>query len=226
MRPRPFVRQRFFTSRRCLAAYVKGTINAMATSRSSDRLTGRLDNETVVNVASLLQAEIGSRRLYALHLEPFRLSDDLVASAIDGQAELTHLREQILADVALDGHVELECVRCLRPYDQPFTTTFAEPFRQRVDVRSGTQLPGDAASPDEEDETFVISENHEIDLREAIRQNVLLELPMRPDCGESCPGPDTAAVTRVNGQDETDDGGDARFSALSALLRQPDSSDT
>ena len=207
------------------STYIKGTLNAMATSRSADRLTGPLDNETILNVATLLQAEFGSRRSYALHLEPFRMSDDLVASVIDGQVELTRLREQILANVTLEGDVELECVRCLQTYDQPFETTFAESFRQRVDVRSGMQLPDDSATGPDEDDTFAISDNHEIDLREAIRQNVLLELPMRPDCGERCPGPDTLAVNRANGQGEMDDAGDARFSALSALLQQPDPSE-
>ena len=43
-----------------------------------------------------------------------------------------------------------------------------------------------------------IDENHELDLREPLRQEILVALPMRPDCGPDCPGPD---LTEVGGDE-------------------------
>lgn len=190
----------------------------MVTQGRSDRHAGPLDNETVVNVASLLQDDLGSRREFEVHLDSLALSNDLVATDLDGHVELTRLRDQVLADVALDTRVQLECVRCLRPYDQPVAVAFSEPFVQKVDVRSGAVLPDSEQTADDDEEVFEIDDHHEIDLREAIRQNILLELPMRPDCGENCPGPDTAALASANQQDSENVVGDERLSALSKLL--------
>lgn len=196
-------------------------------SQQVDESAGNvLVNETLINVAALLQEDVGSRRAYGLELGPFALADEIVATRLTGGVTLTRLRAQILASFHLDGSAEVECVRCLRPYTEAVSTTFAEPFRQSVDVKSGAEIQGSDQLDPEEDDFFLISENHEIDIREAIRQNVLLALPMRPDCGDDCPGPDTAAVRQVNGDGDADDiPADGRFAALSALLDERDAPD-
>lgn len=53
----------------------------------------------------------------------------------------------------------------------------------------------------------------QIDLREPLRQEILVALPMRPDCGPECPGPD---VLEVGAED--DGVVDARLAALASLL--------
>ncbi len=185
-----------------------------------------LVNETVINVAALLQEDVGARRIYGLELGPLTLAEEMVATRLNGEVTLTRLRGQVLGSFRLAGTAEVECVRCLRPYEEEVETTFAEPFRQSVDVRSGAEIDASDLLDPEEDDFFVISDNHEIDVREAIRQNVLLALPMRPDCGDLCPGPDTRALSQANGDDPDDDGpADGRFAALSALLDERDAPD-
>lgn len=198
----------------------------MVTQRVDDSAANMLVNETLINVAALLQEEVGARRVYGLELGPFALADDIVATRLAGQVTFTRLRGQILASFRLAGTAEVECVRCLRPYAEPVETTFAEPYRQSVDVRSGAELQANDQLDPKEDDFFLISENHEIDIREAIRQNVLLALPMRPDCGDSCPGPDTRALLVANGDERDEDvPTDGRFAALSALLDERDTPD-
>lgn len=183
-----------------------------------------LVNETVINVAALLQEDVGARRVYGLKLGPVTLAEEMIATRLDGDVTLTHLRGQVLGSFRQAGTAQVECVRCLRSYEEVVETTFAEPFRQSVDVRSGAEIDASDQLDPEEDDFFVISDNHEIDIREAIRQNVLLALPMRPDCGDLCPGPDTRALSLANGDD--DDGpADGRFAALSALLDERDTPD-
>lgn len=171
-----------------------------------------LHNDTVVNVVGLLKGQVGSTRTYALHLDAFPLDEELTAEGVIGEVRLTRLQDRILSDVEARGRVELECVRCLRPYDQPFQTTFTEEYRQMVDVRTGANIPAELVTyTGADDEVFAIDENHELNLGEALRQWILLTLPMRADCGPDCPGPDMTEAGEGEPVDE-------RFAALSHLL--------
>ena len=175
-----------------------------------------LVNETRLNIASLLLQEIGSWRDIALTLSSFELSDDLAPASVLGQLRLTRIHSGVLATGELSGDVELECARCLNFYTQPFKTRFTEQFRQTVDVRSGTGLTPPRIEHVAEDEDdvepgFEINDAHEIDLTELLRQNILLALPMRPDCGEQCPGPPDIG-------NEPEAMVDSRFAALQQLL--------
>jgi uncharacterized protein len=71
---------------------------------------------------------------------------------------------------------------------------------------------------DEEGDEFFIDDNHELDLVEPLRQEILVSLPMRPTCGPNCPGPD---VLEVGGDTEAgeDAAVDDRLAALANLLK-------
>jgi len=178
-----------------------------------------LVNDTVVNVAGLLQDLVGSKRDYGLRLDAFALADDLQAARLEGAVRLTRLSDEILAAVRLKGQVHLECVRCLRIYVEDFRAQFEEEYRQTVNVRTGAGIKPDR-DPDEVEDMFEIDELHQIDLAEALRQHVILSLPMRPDCGIECPGP--APVVGDEGRTaEVDE----RLAALAALLDRDASRD-
>jgi len=172
-----------------------------------------LFGETAINVVALLKEPIGAKRTYGLHLDGFALAEDTRAETIDGTVRLTRLRDQILGAAAVRGAIVLECARCLERYAQPVATEFTEEYRPTVDVRTGVGI--DPRTPEDEDEEqfFEIDANHELDLAEALRQHLLLALPMRPDCGDLCPGP---GVPESGAAD--DEPVDDRFAALAALL--------
>ncbi len=143
-----------------------------------------LYNETAVNVATLLQEPIGASRVYDFHLDRIELDADLIANEINGVMRLTRLTDEILANVEATAKVELTCLRCLEPYAQSTKTRFQEEFRVAYDVRSGA-----AVRSATDDERFTITDAHELDISEALRQELIISLPMRPDCGAQCPGP-------------------------------------
>ncbi len=185
----------------------------MATDRTG---AIKLINDTRLNVASLLMEDVGSIRELELTLTSFPLDEELVASSVLGQFRLTRLRSGVLVTGTISGDVELECSRCLELYDQPFTATLTEQFRQTVDVRSGSGItsarkPSDDQDEDDDELGFEIDDAHEMDLTEMLRQNILLALPMRPDCGERCPGPPEIP-------NESEAQSDSRFAALEQLL--------
>ncbi|CAN5595406.1 hypothetical protein BH23CHL5_BH23CHL5_10450 [soil metagenome] len=166
-----------------------------------------LHNETIVNVASLLREPIGAPRSLDLALAAMPLHEDLVARGIEGQVRLTRLSDEILVAIQGSCYVELECQRCLEPFIQPVKVRFTESFRIAYDVRTGADLGGEL-----EEDQFEISAAHELDIREPLRQEILAELPMRPSCGENCPGPPPVST------EDDEDGIDERLAGLAALL--------
>jgi uncharacterized protein len=169
-----------------------------------------LRNDTAINVAGLLKGQTGAARTYRLQLDAFVIDDGTVARDIVGDLRLTRLGEGILVSVEATGVVPMSCVRCLREYDQPFSVAFDEEHRQTVDVRTGADLDEGPLG----DQAFSrINESHELDLREPLRQEILVALPMRPDCGAECSGPDVLEVG-----DDDNDGVDERLAALASLL--------
>lgn len=165
-----------------------------------------LYNETVINVAALLQEPVGSTRGYPLRLAGFPLDEGMLAEDVEGKVKVIRLAEELLVNVTARGMVELECDRCLREYDQPFRTRFTAEFRPTVDVRTGIDI-----ATAENDERFTIDDSHQLDIAEPLRQEILVALPMRTMCGDDCPGPDLPL-----GDDESKV--DERFAALAQLL--------
>ena len=166
-----------------------------------------LRNDTVINAATLLQEEFGASRSFDLRLDTFPLDDDLLAKQVAGGVRLTLLQNEVLLEATVTATVELECVRCLRRYDQPVKTRFAAQYEPTVDVQTGRPVE----EIDDEVERFSITENHEVDIAEPLRQELIVALPMRAVCGRACPGPD------LSGLDDNENG-DPRLGALSALL--------
>jgi uncharacterized protein len=182
----------------------------MATDSGQQR---ELRNDTAVNVVGLLKGQTGATRSYRLLLDTFEADGETIAQDITGDVRLTRLRDAIIASVSAAGVVPMICARCLREYDQPFEIDFDEEYRQTVDVRTGFDL---GVEPVDEDLFSRIDENHELDLREPLRQEILVALPMRPDCGSECPGPD---VLEVGGEDgASNEPVDERLAALANLL--------
>jgi uncharacterized protein len=166
-----------------------------------------LNNDTAINVAALLKEPIGSVRDIAVSIDRFELDDDLIASTILGEARLIHLQDEVLADVKLTANVGLECDRCLREYQQPVRVRFSAEYEPTIDVHTGHAV-GDY---DEEGDRFAITEHHEVDLAEPMRQELIVALPMVAVCGKNCPGP---AMTSIGGEGEIDE----RLTALQRLL--------
>lgn len=167
-----------------------------------------LKNDTVVNVSRLLQETTGAKRDYRLSLDWFALDTDLMARDISGMMTLMRVADGILLSGTIQGVALIECARCLEIYDQPFTAEVEQEYRSIYEVAMATV--GDDEDSDFDNEIGEIDDANEIDMTEPIRQFSILSLPMRPDCGENCPGPDI--------EEETEEQIDHRLAVLAELL--------
>jgi uncharacterized protein len=171
----------------------------------------------IYNVAQLLKAQVGTSLVVILEeAEPLELEDDSarLSGPITGKLRFRRTNQGILVDGPVEAVVELTCVRCLEPFTQRVAFRLEEEFYPTVDVVTGIFLP--AA---ENEMIFPIDYNHQLDLREAIRQNLLLALPMQPLCKEDCAGLCPQCGKNLNaGPCNCQPPEDERFSSLKDLL--------
>ncbi len=138
-----------------------------------------------VNVAQLLRAQVGTFRSYEFGEQEPDLSAELgLRSPVEGRVKLTRTPRGILADVAYRVTVEQECGRCLEPAQTELNSEFSEEYLAMTNVATGQPLAGVVAEADEQ----VISPNHELDLTDAIRQDIVVQQPIQPLCRASCAG--------------------------------------
>ena len=138
-----------------------------------------------VNVAQLLRSQVGTFRSYDFSEHEPDLSGELgLRSPIEGRVKLTRTPRGVLADVAYRVTVEQECGRCLESARSEMESEFSEEYLAMTNVATGQPLPGVVAEADEQ----VISPNHELDLTDPIRQDIVVQQPIQPLCRDDCAG--------------------------------------
>ncbi len=172
----------------------------------------------IFNVAQLLKSPIGTTQDVVLDDSDsldLRDGEARLAGPITGHARLHRTNESIVVDGVAHIPVMLECSRCLTEFTTTLDAPLRETFYPSIDIETGlpVRLP--------EDETaFTIDDHHQIDLREAIRQNLVLALPIQPLCREDCKGlcPECGRDLNVEPHTHETEARDERFAALRQLL--------
>jgi uncharacterized protein len=172
----------------------------------------------IFNVAQLLKSPIGTTQDVVLDDSDsldLRDGEARLAGPITGYARLHRTNESIIVDGLAHIPVLLECSRCLTEFTTTLDVPLRETFYPSIDIETGlpVRLP--------EDETaFTIDDHHQIDLREAIRQNLVLALPIQPLHSEDCKGlcPECGRDLNVEPHTHETEARDERFAALRQLL--------
>ena len=169
------------------------------------------------NVAQLMRSPVGTSFVTDFQEDDeLALDDDFkVIGPILGHARMRRTNQGLLVDGRVDLTLELSCMRCLKKFEQPMHVTFEEQFYPTIDIVTG--MP--AAAFDEE-EIFPIDDHHQVDLTEAVRQNMLTALPMVTVCQEDCKGLCAQCGKDLNvGPCDCKPEVDNRWSALEGLLQ-------
>ena len=95
--------------------------------------------------------------------------------------------EMVEVEGTVESRVRLSCSRCLAEYDEPLVSSFALTYaREMPEVTD--EAGGDEVELSAEEMGLILFHGEEIDLREAIAEQVIMALPMRPLCREECRG--------------------------------------
>ena len=169
----------------------------------------------IFNVAQLLKSSIGTSVEEDFEEEHIQLDEDLnIIGPIIGHVRMSRISQGLLITGWADLTLELICTRCLTQFEQPMHITFDERFYPTIDIITGLPLP-----PPEEEDVFTINDHHEVDLTEAVRQRVILDLPMVTLCKEDCAGLCSQCGHDLNtGPCDCKPEVDERFSVLQTLL--------
>jgi uncharacterized protein len=111
-----------------------------------------------INVSQLLKSSIGAEREYEVS-DYVDITGEDAQNFVEGTARLTRTNRGILVKGSFNTQIKIACSRCLN--------NFAHFLK--IDI---------------EEEYF----HHILDLSEAVRQNAMLALPMKPLCREDCFG--------------------------------------
>ena len=97
------------------------------------------------------------------------------------------VRDIVEVEGTVETRIRLSCSRCLKPFEMPLSARFALTYTQ--------QMPESTETEDEEglelsaDEMRMIAfQGDEVDLREAIQDQIVMTLPLQPLCREDCKG--------------------------------------
>ncbi len=172
----------------------------------------------IFNVSQLLKAPVGTTQDVALDNRDtldLRDGEAQLAGPIEGHVRLHRTNQGIYADGTVSVPVHLQCARCLDEFDATLTFPLREEYYPTIDVNTGAPV-----QQDENELAFPIDEHHELDMREAIRQNLLTAVPIAALCREDCAGLCPHCGKNLNEgpcdcQPETED---ERFAALRSLL--------
>lgn len=159
-----------------------------------------------LNVGFIIHEEVGYNHEFPFELDRVVLGPDLELRDLDGLLNVGRTAQGLLFTGDFAAKTQLECVRCLKSFDQALNWSLTElyAFNEKSVSNSGLIVPEDA----------------QIDLKPLIREYTLLEVPINPTCKPDCRG-----LCPVCGQDRNirdcghhPDAGASAFAALKDFL--------
>lgn len=145
-----------------------------------------------LSVLRELHLRVGSVSIYDIQEQVVRLNDvDL--QRVTGVLTLLRTDIGILASLVASATIQENCARCLRQVDCGLDITFEEEYIPVVDAETGARLLGN-----DSEEQFSIGADFLLDLREGLRQYVLMSEPTKPLCRPDCAGLCATCGTELN----------------------------
>ena len=127
-----------------------------------------------INVGFIVNQPVGTFRTLSFEAEKIQFDTELVFEHFQGEVKVNRVVQGILIQGVFQADVQTECVRCLEGFLQPLHSEFDElyAFKEEDADESGQLLP----------------ENGFIDLGPVVREYLLLEMPISPQCNDDCRG--------------------------------------
>jgi uncharacterized protein len=170
-----------------------------------------------LHVLQDLRRKLGSVSEYQLAEERV-VAGDLVLHDLRGTVSLLRTDRGLLATIDAAAKLEESCSRCLAVVPTNVDVHFQEEYVPLVDADTGERI-----YLGEDDEAFRIGPEFWLDLREGLRQYILMSEPLKPLCRDDCAGLCSHCGADLNAgpcncQPETDE----RWDALAGLKQEMD----
>ena len=114
--------------------------------------------------------------------EKFETEEIRLLFPVKAHLELTKAHSEIIIEGSLKAELEFECSRCLKKFrhviDVPVNVVY-HPVKELGDDRHGLK---------DEEMDMGFYQGEELDLRELVKEQVMLNIQMKPLCDENCRG--------------------------------------
>ena len=174
---------------------------------------------------SRLPRQPGSRLEYSAEIPAPPDLSVAMARVVEGSpVEVDLTFESVIEGIWMSGtadvDVQAECSRCLDPIEWSETVALEQMYRYPATDARGALIAEDVH--DDEPDPEVVDDV--IDIGDALRDAVVLALPLAPLCSPDCGGICAQCGERVESIDSPHDHptGDPRWAALEALLSESD----
>ena len=130
----------------------------------------------------------------------------------------TRIKEFVEVEGRFDTKARLTCSRCLKKFDTTLGTNFFITYT-REQPEATTSSGGEDSEISAEEAGLIMYSGREINLREALQEQVVMSIPMQPICAQACRGLCSRCGADLNagGCDCREDVFNIKFAALKKL---------
>ncbi len=177
-------------------------------------MTARGTEPLTWNVAGLLTESLGATRRYHVAGATIVLGEDLrLADPLEGDVRLARTNRGLLVQATFNASLDAECSRCLRDIEVPVEVNIETEALPSLDIATGQPVHVDT-----EPETLRLTDHHELDLEQDVREALQLAEPIAALCEENCPGLCSVCGERLDvPHDHAEEDVDPRLEALKAF---------
>jgi uncharacterized protein len=145
-----------------------------------------IHTEQLKESSLLYEFEVPANRFPSLKEMIYNRECDFL-SPIQTRLKAARIGELVTIEGDVRTAVRLTCGRCLREFVSPLESEFALTYTRELPVSPGTDQPEEREIGAAEI-GIITFRGEEIDLTEGIQEQVILALPLRPLCSETCKG--------------------------------------
>lgn len=143
--------------------------------------TLQINLKTIPETGLAMAIDLGPEWFARWHEEDPGL--EFTGARITGEVDLSKHGQDILVRGSLSGQIELACGRCLEPFAAPTAIEFDLLL---VPGPINAAAAKEELSPEDLDLDYYTGEI--VDLESILREQIILMLPLKPLCDESCKG--------------------------------------
>jgi len=163
-------------------------------------------NPLLLNIGFIIHQTVGYVREFPFDFERIFLPPDTELLNLTGTVRVTRTTQGLLVQGDFQAEMKVECSRCLTEFLQPLQAEFTDLYAFTRNAVAESEL--------------ILPENGKIDLAPALRDEMLLSVPINPVCQPDCKG--LCPICGEN-RNETDcqhdtQENDPRLDALRSLL--------
>jgi len=138
--------------------------------------------DMIVDLANISTEGLNISRAFMPKAISFNIEEAEIRQPINLDVRVTKVKQGFRFQGTLRGQINLQCARCLEFFEYPIYTSFDLVYKPLM------KTDMEEIELKEQDMNVCFISGEKVDLRELMREQILLLLPMKPLCSSKCKG--------------------------------------